>query len=54
MQTLSCREGDTVAIGDNITVRVLAIEGGDVILEVDAPDGMELDYGDLVGALQLA
>jgi len=41
------RVGDLVAIGDSITVRVHAIAGGRVKLDVRAPAGVRIDRGEI-------
>ena len=37
MLILTRREGETIAIGDNITVTVMGVDGGAVRLGTDAP-----------------
>lgn len=47
MLVLTRREGDTVGIGDGITVVVLAIEGGRVRLGFIAPREIQVRRGEL-------
>ena len=43
MPTLSRRPGEAVRIGDNILVRLVAIEANQATLNIDAPDDMAVD-----------
>ena len=45
----SCVEGQAITIGEHLMVKVLEINGDDVLLEIDAPDGI-----DISGELELA
>lgn len=42
MLILSRREGETVVIGDNITVTVLAVNGKQVRIGIDAPQDITI------------
>ena len=43
MLVLSRKEGESVQIGENITVKVMDIGGGRVRLAFDAPRGVEIN-----------
>ena len=40
-------EGEALIIGKNITVTVLEIDGEDVVLQIDYPEGTEIENGEL-------
>ena len=46
MIIISRLEGEAVAIGKEITVTVVHIEGDNVILHIDAPDEAPLELGE--------
>lgn len=48
MLQISRREGETVAIGDNIVITVLARRKGEVLLGIDAPRGLPILRGELL------
>jgi carbon storage regulator CsrA len=43
MNVISRFEGESVIVGDGITVTVLEIEGDQVVLQIDGPDDMQVD-----------
>lgn len=45
-------EGEALTIGDDITIKVVEIDGDDVLLEIDAPDDAQIDPSEMVLALQ--
>lgn len=49
MINFSCVEGQAIVIGEHLVVTVLEIDGDDVLLEINAPDGI-----DISGELELA
>lgn len=49
MINFSCVEGQAVMIGEHLMVKVLEINGDDVLLEINAPDGT-----DISGELEMA
>lgn len=48
MLQISRREGEAVAIGDDIIVTVLARRKGEVLLGIDAPRGLPILRGELL------
>ena len=42
MLVLARKTSETIQIGDNITVKVLSIRGGQVKLGIEAPDGVRV------------
>jgi len=47
MLVLTRKPGEKVVIGNNITVTILAIEGGRVRVGIDAPDDIRILRGEL-------
>ena len=41
-------EGEALTIGDDITIKVVEIDGDDVLLEINAPDDAKIDPSELV------
>lgn len=48
MLVLTRKRGESIQIGDNITVKVVAIEGGKVRLGIEAPDHVRIMRGELL------
>lgn len=48
MLVLTRREGETVVIGGNITVKIVAIERGKIRLGIDAPLNIQVYRGELL------
>ncbi len=46
MLVISSKPGNTLRIGEEITVRVLEIQGGRVRLAIDAPDDLRICRSD--------
>lgn len=53
MLVLSRRTTEKIAIGDNITVKILAIEGDRVKVGIDAPIGIPILRTELLPGLRL-
>lgn len=47
MLVLTRRRGEAIYIGDDITVRVLGVEGGQVRIGVEAPKEVEVDRSEV-------
>ena len=52
MIVISRLEGEALAIGDDIIIKVVEIDGDDVLLEIDAPDDVQIDPSERLLALQ--
>lgn len=51
MLVLARKKGETIQIGDNITLKVIDISGDTVRLGIDAPTSVELVRGELLEQL---
>ncbi|MFD0944659.1 carbon storage regulator CsrA [Savagea faecisuis] len=51
MLVLARKKGETIQIGDNITLKVIDISGDTVRLGIDAPKSVELVRGELLEQL---
>jgi carbon storage regulator len=47
MLILTRKAGETVSVGDNVTLTVLAIKGGQVRLGIDAPRDVAVHRGEI-------
>jgi len=53
MLTLTREVGETLTIGDNVTVTVLAMKGGQIRIGIDAPRDIKIDREECVAAEEL-
>ena len=52
MLVLTRNVDDEICIGDNIRIRVLSIQGGQVKLGIDAPSGIPIHRAELLAAIK--
>jgi carbon storage regulator len=48
MLVLTWKPGDSLRIGDKVTIRVLAMKGNRVRIGIDAPEDIAVHYDDIV------
>lgn len=52
MLVLSRKQNETIRIGDNICLRIVAIEGGTVKIGIDAPQSVSVHRGEVYDRIQ--
>ncbi|HEV7223055.1 MAG TPA: carbon storage regulator [Pirellulales bacterium] len=54
MIVISRGEGQSVVVGNEITVTIVHVEGDEVVLQIDAPEGSQLACGEDLANYALA
>lgn len=44
MQILTCGSGETVEVGPDIRITILAVDGDEVVFEVESPDDLSVTW----------